>query len=1120
MEVDGLDTVCAGLGFLSQDSALSYVKSEHCLENLKNLQRFLRRDHPTSRPVFKQLGKWNTIGRDLVPIILQYRDDPELIINAVKVVVFLTMPVDALSENVAQQLDYLLDFKACFLHNDAIAVIMTLLEEPLEHLESQTFSEDDWKVVQLVLTLMRNLVEIQDLSLQKVAVNESMRVISIRDKVLEHLFEENVMDLLLALAQHISGPTGLLRQDSILFLEIFHHVFWGQSPEKLATANNSKLLVKRQKKPSGLLRAITEQEKEQLKDLRLKDLSRHSAFSGSFVQVAEDGSKRMLKRNPFQSPIDAVFRGPQVKHGPVKRIACDRTPLTSGGRVLELLKTFADQVLLGSYNLVMQCVKDDISRERSWIQSADVALFFEVAKFFTAYQRCKINTKSDTRKETAVSTPEGHSDSLFQGQFCGPVASTMAQDMFVMVVSRWHTYSEAAKEANDWASLSIASSLFKEMVRMLDLVVLKDAKDKNNSEQQEVRVARILLYKVFYDQTEKGTFQFLLHLLKSFDIHKQPRSHLADLVETVHVVLRTIEFLTKEEGALRVLKKGRKWKKRKMESKNLENLHSDKDMTSDVNTASCDANIADEERRQNANNAVNMRSEDSAPQIENLSAEHPSPEDPETNCGDKQRDMANDRSVAEEHIHMTAKPERDSEDDSGNEGAACNVEVSLNVQRCAAMFADNTVIRNYCWLLSFFTTNTVAINHYIICMLQRICKDHSLEPMLYQLSLFQIFYEILSNRKASKLEEHKRIYSFLTKLTQKFFKKLKVQPLLFLDALFWKTRQECHLITTDYKIHSLTKTFRKADKSFTKPSIADALGNDEAEGDPQVNQSEDGVKLHLTTEGSNGLQKTEKHRKRGKITQEQEAHLMELFEQHKDNPKCCQLLAQEIDPEGTTITAAHVRRRLKALNLSPLLQRRRIKKGAENQDNAGDGRKTKNEKRNKGKKKTSVEQDVDVASSDDETLTQLMERVRAGIKKSINPVGELDTAGADNSDDTLMHHIAKRKRARKQSEISSNIHPANLMVAELGSEELQTNRELENSLGEKSPHSSEMESEEMDFQESSMEDFVAFEDIDPSLEDDVEELKGDSTPLLPSLSSPASAGRRRRALFAVDDEET
>lgn len=110
-----------------------------------------------------------------------------------------------------------------------------------------------------------------------------------------------------------------------------------------------------------------------------------------------------------------------------------------------------------------------------------------------------------------------------------------------------------------------------------------------------------------------------------------------------------------------------------------------------------------------------------------------------------------------------------------------------------------------------------------------------------QLSLFQIFYEILSNRKATKIEEHQRIFAFLTKLTRNFFKKLKSQPLLFLDVLFWKTRQECHLITTDYKIQSLRKTFGKSAKNLKKTSIADALGNDEAEIGPytyEINQSE------------------------------------------------------------------------------------------------------------------------------------------------------------------------------------------------------------------------------------------------------------------------------------------
>lgn len=54
---------------------------------------------------------------------------------AVKVVVFLTMPVDTLSDGLSEQMEYVCNFKASFLSNDAIAVIVTLLEEPLEHLE-------------------------------------------------------------------------------------------------------------------------------------------------------------------------------------------------------------------------------------------------------------------------------------------------------------------------------------------------------------------------------------------------------------------------------------------------------------------------------------------------------------------------------------------------------------------------------------------------------------------------------------------------------------------------------------------------------------------------------------------------------------------------------------------------------------------------------------------------------------------------------------------------------------------------------------------------------------------------------------------------------------------------
>lgn len=51
-----------------------------------------------------------------------------------KVLVFLTMPIDPASDNVCQQIEHLWSLKAAIARNETIAVIMSLLEDPLEDL--------------------------------------------------------------------------------------------------------------------------------------------------------------------------------------------------------------------------------------------------------------------------------------------------------------------------------------------------------------------------------------------------------------------------------------------------------------------------------------------------------------------------------------------------------------------------------------------------------------------------------------------------------------------------------------------------------------------------------------------------------------------------------------------------------------------------------------------------------------------------------------------------------------------------------------------------------------------------------------------------------------------------
>lgn len=98
------------------------------------------------------------------------------------------------------------------------------------------FNEEDWKLVQLVLTLFRNLLAIHDISPIQKAGESTCYFLSLRDQFLELLSRENVMDIFLVITQTIEGFNSLLRHDNLLLLEIYHYILLGQDMELIATA--------------------------------------------------------------------------------------------------------------------------------------------------------------------------------------------------------------------------------------------------------------------------------------------------------------------------------------------------------------------------------------------------------------------------------------------------------------------------------------------------------------------------------------------------------------------------------------------------------------------------------------------------------------------------------------------------------------------------------------------------------------------------------------------------------------------------------------------------------------------------------------------------------------------
>ncbi|KAL5718707.1 hypothetical protein ACHQM5_011584 [Ranunculus cassubicifolius] len=980
MDLQGLSSICAGLGIIEEDDngeRISYTKHEFCLDNLKDLQRFLRRDDPQKRDVFKQICKWNIVAKDLVPIIEHCQDDKDLVITAVKVLVFLTMPIDPTSNEISQQIEYLWELKASVSRSDTIAVIISLLEGPLENMESEAFSEDDWKLVQLLLTLFRNLLAIQDISLQQKASGLATRYLSLRDRFLELLFTENVMDLILALTQHVGGSCAYLREDNLLLLEIYHYIFLGQEPDLIVKASQKDPKADEDVEASvDSLQSLMEEEEVKRRILRQRNMERHSQFSGTFTRVFVDGSKSLCKGNPSMTSRDRLHK-PQVIHrGPIKRIVGDHGGLASSKeKILERLYDFVNQFLSGGYNELMQSVREDIAKEHPSIEKNDVVVFFLVAQFVTAFQRQKFLLLKKPKEDADLSEVFGNKyadNTLFQGDICGPVAATMNEAMFLLVISKWRSAFEGLKETNDYKSLSAAGSLMKNMIRMLDLV-LKVLPDDS----KEPQTARILLYKIFYDQTEQGLTQFLVTLIKSFNTHKQPRSDLADLVEMMHVVVRLMENL-QARGTLRVCKKARTRRKKKAldntNSTGGEKLESNSvNPQDDVNGLSCkqpeDSSMASNNTvednlvnlQEDINNTSSMppkdllESSDSIPKEDSISS--PTQTGELTILQTDTEDVVGDSTYGENENHIQ-KPDSlafESDDSSDDDMQAARNEVDFKVSGFVFTFANNSIIQNLCWLLKFYKSNSVSTNHYIVCMFRRICDDLELSPMLYQLSLLTTFYDILAEQKSSNSKEYANIVSFISDLVRRMMRKMKSQPLLFVELLFWKTRRECHWINSDSMINELgelrketrnwgtedhEKSVPSEENRRTNRSIADSLGDDEADvittepsnignylnsntngmGPSSSNSDMDEgnfISDDLDNEGSPVEHRSQDLKRKKKLVFDEnlETDIKNLYEKYKEDKKCSQAIANALQEAGTTLTATQVLRKLKQLGL-------------------------------------------------------------------------------------------------------------------------------------------------------------------------------------------------------------
>ncbi|CAI0546388.1 unnamed protein product [Linum tenue] len=1043
METHGLALICAGLGIAEEDddgNRIGYSKGEQCLENLKDLVRFLRRDDPQTREVFKQVCKWNIVAKDLIPMFQYCQDDRDLVLNAVKVFVFLTMPIDPSSNEIPLQLEYLWGLKSAITSSDTVAVIVSLLEGPLEDLERELFTEDDWKLVQLVLTLFRNILAIQDASLPQKVGGSACQFLLLRDGFLELLFNENVMDLILVLTQHVAGSRGFLRHDNLLLLEVFHYIFLGQDPDLIAKARFKDSEVKSIASVENL-KSIMEEEKKKLKQCRSQNIARHSQFSGTFSRITMDGSTTVCKGKPAAAS-NAFHKPHAIQRGASKKIVWDHAKFrVTKHKILELLHDFMEQFLSGSYNVsssgipvLIQSIREDIQKEQNAIQKNDIIVFFQVVQFATSYQYYMLLNSKETARDSPQASGFPADSTVFTGDVCGPIAESMKESMFLLVISTWRDAFDSLKQTHEYKLLSVAGSLMKIMIRILDLVL--KLLPENSKEPQ---TARILLYKLFYDQTDQGMTQFILNLIKSFNTHKQSKSDLADLVETVHVIVRLMGLL-QTRGTMRVSKGSRKVRKKKSSS----DQRQDKDLPSGG-----EATIQNGNEQPPDSGSLDKGSQENGTSNEHdgLNAAIPA-DQPEITP-----EMGNpDRNTSPDDIRADPNPIDDdlsccSDDESADDEPVSTYEVDFNVTTFMKSFANHSFVCNLCWLLRFYKSNSVTTNHYIISMLRRITEDQDLSPMLYQLSLLTMFYDILNEQKSSPCKEYENIVEFLTTLVRRMLRKMKNQPLLFLEVLFWKSRSECNYINADYLVHELGSLRRKTKDFFgasadgevgssgatgwAPRSIADALGDDEAdvvishdmENQNMEDNSNELQNEKASTSGSSFSRKELPRNKRFVLTEEMELRIKDLYEEFKDDEKCCHRIAESLDPIGR-VSPTQVLNKLKQLGLKASLKKR-IRK-ARGTDSTDPDRPSQSEKITEEetllKKSTGARKRAPAIGKDQEEKIRALYEQFKGEKRcshmiadALAPEGSFTAAQVTRKLKQLGLHVPQRKRSQTEA---------------------------------------------------------------------------------------------------------
>lgn len=302
----------------------------------------------------------------------------------------------------------------------------------------------------------------------------------------------------------------------------------------------------------------------------------------------------------------------------------------------------------------------------------------------------------------------------------------------------------------------------------------KDATTKN--------AATRMLLNLFY---EPEYLDNLVAMVKIFDISKQPKSYMADLAELVDVTVEMIEEYTKVRPIIQKKSKRvstrKKRKDAKKDAEEGESKPEEEETATKEKTAEDDANKTTEEapKEQTKESSADdlddiFKESEPVKEVSTQEIQQQAEQDLDDFLKDvedqQQKEKTFSRLKKKESSEESSQPEAaekpkkkreegltylkqaineslddivdwDAGSDDDEEEVETTIEKVITLEDYITQFATSTIIYNYCVLLRYYKTNSIATNDQIVRFFDKIVNHTEYEAIFYQVSSSLTFSE-------------------------------------------------------------------------------------------------------------------------------------------------------------------------------------------------------------------------------------------------------------------------------------------------------------------------------------------------------------------------------------------